>query len=81
MLLQDDWIPFTQLIFPKVLNLGLTVYFIIGLLHEACLQIPSNDFVGVSDQYIGYPVPEDWTGEEEHPTITGSLRVRTTTLH
>ena len=73
---------FTQLIFSKILNLSLTVYFIIGSLHEAWLQMSSlTFFLGVSDQYIGYPVPEDWTGEEEHPTITGSLRVRTTTLH
>jgi hypothetical protein len=29
----------------------------------------------VSKQYLGYPVPADFTGEEYHPVLSASLQV------
>jgi hypothetical protein len=30
--------------------------------------------LGISDHYIGYPIPPDFTGEVYHPVISGSLQ-------
>ncbi|KAF2184616.1 hypothetical protein K469DRAFT_739271 [Zopfia rhizophila CBS 207.26] len=31
-------------------------------------------FVSIGKHYVGYPVPEDWSGEEELPLLTNSLQ-------